>query len=480
MTVETIRKMLDGGEQGDALLFSELTQGNILFDHSKNSWYLFNGNYWEQDTTNSVRGILSNTLRDKYYSYIKLIDHQQNEKLSKRLSAHIHALGFGTRIKSTLSLAETPCAFTGEWDTIPHKIAVKNGVINLQTGKLETGNKTDYLNYCIPVEYDAGADCPRFKQFLQEVFDNDQETIDFIKNLFGYGLIGASYEHIFPVFYGPDGFNGKDTLLKTLRNVLGSGICNAVSSDILIDTKNFQNTTSAAYQLEGLHIAYTSESADGAILRSEQVKNLTGDSPLPVKKLYKDVYTITPKHLLLLLTNFKPSADSVDSALWQRIVLIEFNQRFVPEPIMDNEHKIDTNLSAKLRLESPGILNWLVQGAVNYYDNGLHIPEKLQLSTLEYREQNDTIGQFIADYCTVGDGLKVLQSELYARFTEIYGSKIKQREFVKAVEKHGFTRKKMTNGQTFFGLYAGKPIESEFDALDKLVGWDGNDENMTK
>lgn len=455
--IEKIKTLLEAGEIGDAQLFAELTQGNVLYDHRNNAWYFFNGVHWEQDKIESVRRLLSNTLYDHYHALALKVDARQNETLTRRVYAHLRRLR-GDKIKDILSFAKTPCAFTGNWDNIPHKLACKNGVINLQTGEVETGNPTDYLSYQIPTEYDAGADCPRFKRFLQEVFDGDQETIDYIQTLFGYGMIGAAPVHILPVLYGENGFNGKDTLLKAIRSVLGSGICNSVSSSVLIDLKNTNGSVSA-HQLEGLHIAYASESGIGAALNSERVKHLTGNSPITVKKLYLDEYTIEPKHLLLLLTNHKPNADSVDSALWERIVLIEFNQSFVPEPTLENDHPIDTNLDAKLAKEAPGILNWLIQGAVKYYDYGLHTPNKLRLSTIEYREQQDIIGQFIADYCTVGDGLKVLQTDLYNEFKTICGEKIKPKDFFKAIFKRGFEKKREAPGNMILGICPVTTIE---------------------
>lgn len=458
--IEKIKTLLEAGEIGDAQLFAELTQGNVLYDHRNNAWYFFNGIRWEQDKIEAVRRVLSDTLKDYYHTHIKQLDHEQNESTSKRAYARYRSLGRENSIKRVLSLAKTPCAFTGNWDNIPHKLACRNGVINLQTGELETGNPTDYLSYQIPTEYDAGADCPRFKQFLQEVFDNDREIIDFAQVLFGYGTLGTSRERIFAIFSG-EGANGKDTLLKAVKSVLGVGICNAVSSEMFINIK-YSNSTVAAYQLEGLHIAYTSESGAGASLDDERVKLITGDNAIPVKKLYQNVYDINPKHLLLLLTNHKPKADFIDQALWDRLILLEFKNRFVHNPTTDNEYEVDVKLDDKLAEEAPGILNWLIQGAVKYHKDGITIPDTLKMSATEYREQNNIVGEFIDSYCTRDATACTRGLELFKAFSEMtHEGKLTQKEFYKAVEKQGYERKHSRDGVLFYGLQLGKLVELE-------------------
>jgi phage/plasmid-associated DNA primase len=64
------------------------------------------------------------------------------------------------------------------------------------------------------------AECPRWRQFLFEVFDGDEELIEFLKRAVGYSLTGDSREHVLFVCHGP-GCNGKTTFIETLKRLAG-------------------------------------------------------------------------------------------------------------------------------------------------------------------------------------------------------------------------------------------------------------------
>lgn len=61
------------------------------------------------------------------------------------------------------------------WNPHKDRINVKNGELhwNGDFFALEPHNRESYCTTQIPVEYDPQADCPRFKQFLSEIFEGD-------------------------------------------------------------------------------------------------------------------------------------------------------------------------------------------------------------------------------------------------------------------------------------------------------------------
>ncbi|MDQ3249308.1 MAG: hypothetical protein M3Q45_08880 [Chloroflexota bacterium] len=103
----------------------------------------------------------------------------------------------------------------------------------------------------------------------------------------------------------------------------------------------------------------------------------------------------------MLLTNNLPHAPSHDPALWERIRLVKFLHRFVesPDPNKPNEHIADDKLKDTLRLEASGVLAWLVRGCIEFQRFGLHTPGCVRMATAEYRESEDTLGQFVTDWC---------------------------------------------------------------------------------
>lgn len=255
-----------------------------------------------------------------------------------------------------------------------HLITCQNGVINLRTGKITSKRSEDGIGSMIKNLYNPNATAPRFRQFLNEVFNDDKEIVEFIQKLFGYGLTGETSEQIFPVFYGPTGRNGKDSFLNAIHATVGN-LCSVFENDYF--ESDSLNKAAGFSELRYAWIDYNGKD----IFQSETLKNLIMGNTITAKRLYQNPFKYNSSCLLVLNTNQKLNLLPENSKLFDYIVLINFTQRFVHNPRFENECKADKNLYKKLKKERQGILNWLVQGAVKYYKDGLNIPDdKVKIS----------------------------------------------------------------------------------------------------
>ncbi len=80
--------------------------------------------------------------------------------------------------------------------------------------------------------------------------------------------------------------------------------------------------------------------------------------------------------------------------MWDRIRLVPFLHRFEnPRPLGE--------VGAILHQQAPGILAWIVQGAMDCSREGLgEEPSTVRIQTAEYRQSEDVIGQFLDETCT--------------------------------------------------------------------------------
>jgi putative DNA primase/helicase len=72
----------------------------------------------------------------------------------------------------------------------------------------------------------------------------------------------------------------------------------------------------------------------------------------------------------------------------------------------------DGSLRDKLRVEMSGILNWALEGCIEWQREGLGEPEEVRLATEEYREDMDTFAEFLAECCVLGEDEWVQTSQL--------------------------------------------------------------------
>src|SRR5215471_16903960 len=66
-----------------------------------------------------------------------------------------------------------------------------------------------------------------------------EAVVAFLQRLLGYGITGTTNHHVFTILYGEEGRNGKDTLLDTLKDVLGP-LVGAVSNDLFVAQDKFR------------------------------------------------------------------------------------------------------------------------------------------------------------------------------------------------------------------------------------------------
>jgi putative DNA primase/helicase len=75
----------------------------------------------------------------------------------------------------------------------------------------------------------------------------------------------------------------------------------------------------------------------------------------------------------------------------RRLIVVRWTEK-IPEA----EQREFEEFVAELLTEGPAILNWLIEGAIDYLHNGLFVADADREFTESYFEEMDPVGQFIA------------------------------------------------------------------------------------
>lgn len=306
-----------------------------------------------------------------------------------KLARHVQALGgskgceFHARHEMLANLSE--------FDTKHHELTCINGILDLESGKLREATPEDLIMRMANVEYDPNAECPRFKQFLQEIFAGDQDLIDYMQRALGYSLSGNVSEQALFFCYG-HGQNGKSTLLDTYLHMLGTYAKVTRPSTLIDKGNNAPSVTNDIARLAGVRFTRTNELSENARLDEDLVKQFTSGEAARVtaRFLNKEFFEFTPRFKLWFDSNHKPVIKGSDWGIWRRLHLIPF--------AVEIKEK-DLTLPQKLRDELPGILTWCVNGYQWWRTEGLKPPSSVVAATQAFRAESDLIGAFLAD-CT--------------------------------------------------------------------------------
>jgi putative DNA primase/helicase len=119
----------------------------------------------------------------------------------------------------------------------------------------------------------------------------------------------------------------------------------------------------------------------------------------------QDFFTYTPQFTLLIAGNHKPSFQSVDEAIRRRLYLIPFLAAISP-----NER--NPNLLEELTAEWPGILQWAIEGCLDWRRHGLTPPPCVTEATKADLEAEDKVTQWLSECFDIGEGLRASRAEL--------------------------------------------------------------------
>ena len=88
-----------------------------------------------------------------------------------------------------------------------------------------------------------------------------------------------------------------------------------------------------------------------------------------------------------------------------------FKRTFTAEE--QNKH-----LSDKLMQELPGILNWAIEGCLEWQRNGLQTPQIVDDQVAEYKSAMDSISQFVNEECELGKDHSYAASKFFQTYRD--------------------------------------------------------------
>jgi len=335
-----------------------------------------------------------------------------------------------------------------ELDADPWTLNLQSGTAELRTGKHRSHRRKDLYTKVAGTEHKPDAECPRWRQFLREVFNGNEALIRFVQKALGYTLTGSTREHVLFILHGT-GANGKSVFLETASNVLGDYAQSARAEMLMNSGRRSGGPSEAEAALHGARMVTTNETSAGGRLDEATVKRLTGGDTVRARKLYQQEFEFEPTHKIWFATNHKPEIRGTDHAIWRRIRLIPFRRTF-------SRSEQDETLSEKLRDEAPGILAWMIEGCKRWQQEGLKPPEVVQQATRSYRSEMDVLGTFLEE-CTVRNvNASAQATKLYEAYREWCDRTGERREtqtkFGMAMRERGFEKKSKADGVHYIGI----------------------------
>jgi len=372
-------------------------------------------------------------------------------------------------------------------------LSVKNGVVDLRTGKLRERRFDDYMTTALDIEYDADKMVdvmnPDFLTFMNGIFDSQNldttAVVNFMQGWLGYSLTGHTTEQKCLILFG-GGSNGKSVLNRTLASVLKCSAGRVVDewNSKLFDDKasNKESANQASPELArlaGVRLGIINETSEGLTFGEMMKKLVDSSDTLSYRPLHKSSKTMRLTTKFMFSTNHFPNFP-VDEAFVRRFLTVPMLMRFCaePDPEKPTERGIDYGLFEKMTgtvEKKQAILNWMVEGAMRYYANGMKIqalPPCCQVYKDQYIKNNDwrhlfTVTGEPTDYITFEDVFSEINQAMSSR-------SVSRKEITDKLKEMGAVQGRKRLGergrlQCFVGIKPSTDYEEVVDAVESDI-----------
>lgn len=365
-------------------------------------WFIWRDQVWEPDETEEVRRMATKTIRDMKKEAGFIED-------AKQKAAFLQFVGSSSnRPKMTAMLEQ---ARSSKGMTMPaerfnanrSQLVCSNGTLVLPTefsGELVRrvpSIQEHYNTIQTGTEWADGAELPEWQKFLER-FQPDVEVREWLQKLAGYSLLGRNPRRMMVACLGPTS-TGKSTFAEAVAGALGQ-YAGSANMTIFRDNQDDRARPDIIRVLP-MRFVYAEEASRSWHLHPDQIKRLTGGTPITARAMRSDIYVDQiPAFTPWLVTNHAPTIEGADAALWRRLVVVPFDVQ-IP--------KTEEDARFRDKLASPegraAILAWLVAGYRAYLadpDSVQEIPMGATAANLKFRAEVSDLAVFLNEVCETG------------------------------------------------------------------------------
>ncbi len=393
-------------DTGNAYRFRDAFCKEIKYDHINKVWMIWTGQRWFEDQTGDIKRRADDLLENLRKEASPGENKEGDEVLMKHIRRTRSSKAKKAMIEETQHLPGIPI-LPNELDRYKDALNVQNGIVDLKSGKLRPHDRRLKMSLLADVEYVEGAKCPLWIKFLDEITQGDKELQLYIQRMVGYFLTGSTAEQCLFFLYGT-GSNGKSTFVNMVSSLFGDYTKNAQSDTIMrADRGNSSSARSDIARLKSVRLVTTSEPSGGCVLDEALVKTMTGEDVITARRLYSEEFQFKPEFKIVMATNVKPIIKHSDHGIWRRVRMLPFIAQIPDE-------KKDIHLAEKLQAERAGIFQWALQGAVDWYKQGMPVCKTVTAANEEYRQEMDKTKQFVDDCIVSATGCTIPSGRLYS------------------------------------------------------------------
>lgn len=402
----------------------EILFGTLVFcEPRSDALWLYQDGLWEIHESGAY---LWNFISGQVPKYLSL---KAGEEDTKDILAEVaRVLGSGIvrrRIFQDVKMGLYDESFSNRLDSQGKIVGLKNGVYDLEKGKLRKPLPSDYLSIVAPSSYldplppvDSQT---RLMDTLRKIFPREDLLNFFIRSCTSF-LEGYNQHKVYYIWYGKG--NNAKTAIQTLVNRTFGNYCVSLPTSLITGKRNASaNATPDMYHLKNKLVAFMQEPNPDERIRGGMVKELTGNDQIYVRNLYKPPEAIRVKAKLILVSNNILDVPDMDAALKRRTIVLPFLSTFLPDhekakPGQEYVYDVDPQAEKVLSESSDLFMSLLLREFPAYSRSGLEIPNFVQQTTDRYLVAHNKPRLFVREFVVPSFGNVINLDEIYDAYKD--------------------------------------------------------------
>lgn len=296
-------------------------RGDTLLLHSNSTFYAWSGALWGEVDADDMRS----QLYDRFEHAIWL---KPTKGAPDPVEFQPNRRSIGYLVEALAAVTQHPPLTAPTWirdgfAPAAELVACGNGLLHVPTRTLHPHTPAFFNTMCVPFDYDPHAPEPRlWLNFLKELWNSDQESIDCVQELFGYLVSGDTHQQKLFLLNGPKR-SGKGTIARVATRLLGE-------ENVANPTLASMSTNFGLQPLVTASVAFIGDARlpkDGTSIIAERLLSISGEDALTVDRKYRDPWTGRLPTRIVMLTNELPRITDVSGALASRFVLLTLTGR---------------------------------------------------------------------------------------------------------------------------------------------------------
>ena len=426
-------------EHGVALAFARKHRDELHYCHTAGAWFVWKGTHWAKNETRLA------------FAEARALAAALSDGAEFKIRAAARRATFAGAVERFAQADPTFAVTVAAWDRDPWLLGTPGGTVDLRTGVMRTAQRRDMITRVTAVAPAAQAVCPLWLSFLQQATGGDDALIGFLQRWCGYCLTGTTREHALLFIFGHGG-NGKSVFLNVVSGILGAYHATA-AMDTFTDSGGSRHLAFLA-MLAGARMVTAAETEEGRPWAETKIKEMTGGTAVTANFMRQNPFTYVPQFKITITGNHKPVLRTVDDAARRRFDIV---------PFLHKPARPDRELETKLCAEWPGILQWMIDGCLDWQRIGLARPAIVAETTADYFAAQDVFGLWKAERCIVDPQLMERPSRLLNDLNAWLNGNGEQptnrNRFRAWAEKEPALRYKTVNGSDFVSGIGLRPSE---------------------